>query len=170
MLLASLGIVLALLPSAAFAQGQIMLVGQILRKCSIVVAADPNASNVPLTAAGAQRLLVGTATQDCNGRNGYTLYILSADCLAAPTGAKLTDAVSADYLSYSVESDNPTTGGSQPVVTGLLASACTNQVMRDVTSAIIHSQVSTLYINYTGSSSLSAGTYQDILTVTMTMK
>lgn len=155
---------------ASYAGSQITLVGNVLRKCTLDVQASAAASNLQLTLSGSQQVLIGSVGQDCNGRTGYTLDVFSANCASAPAGAKLVDSVAGEYLSYSIESRNPTTGGSAPVVTNLLASSCTSQVARDVTHAIIHNESSTFYINYTGISDLGAGTYQDTVTITITAK
>jgi hypothetical protein len=155
---------------AAPAASQIALIGNVLRKCTLDAQPHTNASNLPLTAAGAQRLQIASIVQDCNGRTGYTLDVFSTNCAATPTGAKVIDPVSSEYLSYSVESRNPTTGGSDPVVTGLMATACSGQVARDVSHAIIHNQTSTFYVNFTGAPELGAGIYQDTLTITITAK
>lgn len=148
---------------------QLMLSGSVARKCTIGVATAPGADTLVLES-GIQHVLVGSVLQDCNGRRGYTLEVLSSNCLAAPQGAKLLTASSTTGLSYSVEAHNPTNGGSAAVVTGLLSAACSGQIARDVTHALIKGEASTLYVNYTGGSGLDAGIYQDILTISITTK
>jgi hypothetical protein len=153
------------------AANQILLQGTVAQNCTINVTANPSASNLPLTASGAQHVTVGTVLQSCNKKNGYTLVVTSANCASpVPTGAKVYDSVSGDYLSYSAEFTNPTTGGSASDVTGLLGSACSGQNGRDVTNAKISNETSTVYVNFTGSSTLSAATYTDTLTITMNVK
>ncbi len=154
----------------AWGANQILLSGNVLQKCTLATTPDANASNLALSASGTQRIRIGTVLQDCNGRTDYTIQVFSSNCLATPVGAKVVGSVSADYLPYSVEAENPTTGGSAPLVTGLLSSACVNQVARDVTHGNIKNESSTLFISYTGSSLLSAGTYQDTLTITLSAK
>ena len=146
---------------------QITMTGSVAQNCTINVTADPNASALNLTATGTQRIQVGTVLQNCNKRAGYSIAVTSTNCAAAPTGAKLVGTVSGDTLAYAVESDNPTTGGSSATVTGLLASACTGQNARAVSNAKISAENSTVFISYTGSTSLSADSYQDTLTFTM---
>lgn len=148
---------------------QLMLSGSVAKKCTIAVTAAPEAATLALEA-GVQHVPIGSVLQDCNGRRGYTLEVLSSNCLAAPQGAKLLTGSSASGLSYSVEAHNPTNGGSAAVVTGLLSTACTGQIARDVTHALIKDETSTLYVNYTGGSGLDAGLYQDVLTISLTTK
>lgn len=148
----------------------IQLQGTAAQNCTIDVTADAAASTLPLTTAGAQRIQVGTVTQNCNKKAGYTLSVTSANCAAAPTGGKVVDAAVGESLSYSGEFANPTTGGSTASVTGLLASACSSQVARDVTNAKIASEISTVFVNFTGDAALAAGTYTDTLTVVLAVK
>lgn len=148
----------------------ILLQSTVAASCTVNVNADAGALNLPLTTAGAQRVQVGTAEQSCNKKVGYTLTVASANCAAAPIGAKVVDSVSAELLSYSAEFANPTTGGSTASVTGLLASACAGQTGRDVTNWKASAENSTVFINFTGSTGLAAGTYQDTLTLTMNVK
>lgn len=153
------------------AANQILLQGTVPQNCTISVTANSNASNLPLTTTGNQHVLVGTVLQSCNKKNGYTLVVTSANCASpAPTGAKVYDTVSGDYLPYSAEFTNPTTGGSAADVPGLLASSCSGQNGRDVTNAKVSSETSSVYVNFAGSSTLSAATYQDTLTITMNVK
>jgi hypothetical protein len=156
-------------PGDAAAQ-DILLQGTAAQNCTISVSADPAATALPLTTTGAQRVQVGTVTQNCNKKAGYTLSVTSINCAAAPTGAKLVDAVGGETLAYSGEFANPTTGGSTASVTGLLASSCSSQVGRDVTNAKISGEVSTVYVNFTGNAGLGAGTYTDTLTVALAVK
>lgn len=148
----------------------IQLQGIAAQNCTIDVTADAAASTLPLTTAGAQRIQVGTVTQTCNKKAGYTLSVTSSNCAAAPTGGKVVDAVAGEHLSYSGEFANPTTGGSTASVTGLLASACSSQVARDVTNAKISGEISTVFVNFTGDAALGAGTYTDTLTVVLAVK
>lgn len=152
------------------AANDILLQGAVAQNCTIDVTAEAAAANLPLTTAGAQRVQVGAVQQNCNKKVGYTLAVTSATCATAPTGAKVSDSVSGEYIAYSGEFANPTTGGSQASVTGLLASACDAQVGRDVTNAKIVGESSTVFVNFTGDAGLAAGTYQDTLTITMNVK
>jgi len=155
--------------SSAQSANQIQLVGNVSRKCTLNATPDPGSSNLALTLSGPQRVLIGTITQDCNGRVDFLMQVFSANCVNAPAGAKLVDPTSEEFVHYTVESENPTSGGSAPLATGLLDSACTNQVAREVTQGRIRDEISTFYVRYTGSPILSAGTYQDTLTITLTV-
>lgn len=152
------------------AANQILLQGTVAQNCTINVSTEPGAGNLPLTTTGAQRVQVGIVNQSCNKKVGYTLDVTSANCAAAPAGAKVIDAVSAELLAFSAEFNNPTTGGSTATVTGLLASACGGQTGRNVTNAKITNENSNVFVNFTGDPALGAGTYQDTLTVTMNVK
>lgn len=152
------------------AANQIILVGTVAQNCTLNVTPSAGASNLPLTTTGAQHIQVGTVLQSCNKKAGYTITIDSANCATAPTGAKVSDSVSGENLSYSAEFQNPTTGGSAADVPGLLATSCTGPIARDVNNAKISSESSTVFVNFTGSSSLAAGTYQDTLTISMNVR
>lgn len=148
------------------AASDIFLSGYVPGVCTIAVTEDAQAVSLPVTATGPQRVRVGTVLQTCNGRRTYVLLATSRNCAAAPAGGKLLNADS-DRLPYSVEFNNPTTGSSEPVVTGLLESACTNQVGRHVQSSRITNETSTVYVNFTGASDLAAGTYEDVVTISI---
>lgn len=153
---------------SAAAAATLTLTGSITQNCTVNVTADPGATTLNLTAAGAQRVQVGTVSQSCNKKAGYTIAVTSSHCASpTPAGAKLQGSVGSETLRYSVESNNPTTGGSTATVTGLLATSCTNQNARTVTNAKINGENSTFFVNYTGDSTLAADTYQDTLTITM---
>lgn len=147
-----------------------ILQSTVAQNCTITATPSAGATNLSLTTTGAQHIEVGTVAQSCNNKNGYTLSLTSANCAATPAGAKVSDSVSGEYLSYSGEFINPTTGGSSADVMGLLASSCAAANGRDVTNAKIGNETSTLYVNFTGSATLAAGTYQDTLTISITMK
>lgn len=152
------------------AANTILLQGTVAHSCSIEVTTDTAAASLPLTSAGAQRVRVGSVQQNCNKRVGYSISVTSQNCAAQPTGAKVIDPASNEHLVYSTEFQNPTTGGSQPSVTGLLSQACSGQFGRDVAGAKVSGEVSTVFVNFTGAPSLSAGTYQDTLTLTMNVR
>ena len=158
-------------PGNSLASDQVILLqGVVSAKCSIVITADPAASALPLDITGAQRVKVGTVLQNCNKLTGFALKVESATCATSPVGAKVLDPVSGESVRYSVEFNNPTTGGSQATVASLLGSTCQAAVGREVTSAKIVTESSLVYVNYTGSPLLAAGTYQDTLTVTLNLK
>jgi hypothetical protein len=155
-------------PASASAQSTILLQGVVSAQCSIVVTALAAASALSLTSVGAQRVQVGTVLQNCNKKTGYNLAVTSANCATpTPVGAKVLGTAAGYTVPYSVEFDNPATGGSQTTVTSLLASACTAAVGRGVTSALIVGETSTVWVNYTGNALLAADTYLDTLTIVM---
>lgn len=157
-------------PRPVQAASQIYLQGVVAANCTIVVTAYTAASALPLSSVTPQRILVGSIVQNCNKPSGYTLVVGSANCPAATPGAKVTDAVSGESVPYSVEFNNPTTGGSRAVVAGLLASTCLAAIGRDVLNSKIVNEASSVFVNYTGSVLLAAGTYQDTLTITLNLK
>lgn len=151
----------------ADAASQITLTGTVAPNCTISVTPNPSAANLNLTD-GAQHVTVGTVVQSCNKKSGYTIAVTSANCASpSPNGAKLVGSSGGEKLTYSVESHNPSTGGSTPTVTGLLASSCSGQNARVVSNTKISAETSTMFVNYTGNASLGADTYQDTLTFTM---
>jgi len=152
------------------AANQILLQGTVAQNCTINVTTDPGASALPLTTPGSQRVQVGWVAQSCNKKSGYTLTVSSATCAATPVGAKAVDTVSSEFLAYSAEFTNPTTGGSSAGVTGLLATACGGQIARDVANSKINNENSVVFVNFTGDPGLSAGTYRDTLTISMNVK
>lgn len=135
--------------------------------CSLGFTATPQAVLLPVTTVSAQRVQVGTVSQNCNGTISYVLVVASADCVASPAGAKLQDPTSREFVAYSVEFSNPYAYGGPLSVTGLLANACANAVGRDVNFAKVNHEDSAVFINFTGVSSLAAGTYSDTLSVTL---
>lgn len=172
-LLALVGVLfLAYSPARSQDTGSINLIGTVARNCTIIVTATTSALNLDL-GNGNRRIQVGNALQNCNRRAGYQLHVLSDNCETGTLGAKLVGTVDAETLRYSVEFNNPTTGGSQAAVTGLLAAACSSAsavIGRDVTNARIYGETSRIYVNYTGNSGLAADSYTDTLTITMVVK
>ncbi len=138
-------------------------------RCSFSLSAAPSAVLLPLTAAAAQRIQVGTVVQDCGDKASYRLIVASGNCLQFPAGAKLKDPATAEYVRYSVEFDNPASGGSSPIVAGLLAASCGDAAGRDVVRARVEGESSLVFINFTGSNLLAAGTYADTLSVTLSL-
>jgi spore coat protein U-like protein len=137
--------------------------------CSLIFNAAPLAMLLPITAVTPQRIQVGTLIQDCSGNASFSLVVASGNCPHSPTGAKLMDPITLEFVRYSVEFDNPTTGGSLPIITGLLAAACSGADGRDVIKAKISNESSAIFLNFTGSDLLAAGTYSDTLSVKLNM-
>jgi hypothetical protein len=148
----------------------VLLQGAVAQNCTLSVSTASGASSLPLTTAGAQHVQVGSAAQTCNKKIGYTLTVTSLNCASGSAGAKVIDPASNEVLRYTAEFNNPTAGGSQATVTNLLQSACTGQVARDVSSWKAFNESSSIFVNFSGDATLAAGTYQDTLTVTMTVK
>lgn len=158
----------------AFAQqsGNIPLAATVAQNCTITVTPTAAASNLDLSE-GARRVLVANLLQNCNKKAGYRLTVDSDNCSAGTPGAKLVGATpSPDQLSYSVEFNNPTTGGSQAAVTGLLSTQCTGDayiLARDVSGEKVKDETSDIYVNYAGDSGLAADSYSDVVRITMTV-
>lgn len=152
--------------------GTINLIGTVSQQCSVIVTPSSQAANLDLSS-GNKRVEIGTALQNCNKKAGYTLHVLSQNCTVGTPGAKLIGTVAGETLRYSVEFNNPPTGGSQTVVTGLLATACSGAaavIGRDVTNQKIHDEISRIFVNYTGDSGLASDSYTDTLTITLVTK
>ncbi|MCX5786976.1 MAG: hypothetical protein NTX64_00475 [Elusimicrobia bacterium] len=130
--------------------------------CTFAFNANPLAMLLPVTSATPQRI-------QGNGNASYSLVVASGNCLLSQAGAKLMDSSTMGSVRYSVEFDNPATGGSQPVVTGLLATSCSNADGRDVAKTKISNESSAVFINFTGSTLLWSGTYGDTLSLTLNM-
>lgn len=148
----------------------ILLSGTVLGKCTIAVTSTPEATNLNIISPTSQRIQIGSVVQNCNGRRSYIVTMTSMNCATAPAGGKMLDPLSGDYLSYSGEFANPTTGGSSPSVTGLLATSCTGQTGRSVTNGNIANETSTVFVNFIGSPTLGAGVYQDTVTISLNMQ
>ena len=75
----------------------------------------------------------------------------------------------AEFVRYTVEFDNKAIGGGIGIVSGLLAQACGGQVGRDESmgDGLLSSDV---FINYSGVTTLAAGSYSDTLRVTLNLK
>lgn len=172
--LLSLALGLFLIPVPVLAQqtGNVPLAGSVAQNCTISVTPTAEASNLDLSD-GAKRVRVGDVLQNCNKKAGYRLTVGSDNCSTGTPGAKLIGALaSPENLRYSVEFNNPTTGGSQAIVTGLLSDQCTGDTYilgRAVAGAKIRNETSNIYINYTGDSGLAADSYTDIVRLTMTV-
>ncbi|MBM3536043.1 MAG: hypothetical protein FJX60_23780 [Alphaproteobacteria bacterium] len=149
------------------ASTSILLSGVIPGKCTIDVNSSSRAGDLPIASPGPHRVQIGSVTQNCNGRRSYALSISSANCTQSPTGGKLIEPGSGSYLPYSGEFNNPTTGGSAPVVTGLLESSCIAQIGRRVEQGVIANEVSAVYVNFIASETMASGTYQDTVTISI---
>ena len=163
------------IPSLAQAQqtGNINVHGSIGLSCTITVTDDNVNLNLAVSTAGLGTK-IGSILQNCNKLAGYDLTVSSANCTTGTPGAKMIGAapVNPENLPYSVSFFNPTTGSSTANVTGLLGGACTGPLIiegRTVTNAKINNETSNVYASYTANGSLSADSYSDVLTITMTV-
>lgn len=148
----------------------ILISGTVAGKCSINVSSTSQAVELPITSPQAHRIMIGSALQDCNGTRSFIVSITSMNCAVAPAGGKVLNSESGEFLSYTAEFVNPATGGSSPDVTRLLESSCVGQVGREVTHGKVTNETSQIYLNFTGSSDIGAGTYQDIVTISLNMQ
>lgn len=158
--------------SLAQEAGTITLIGTVSQQCNLLVTAAPVASNLDLSS-GNKRIQIGSVVQNCNKRAGYTLHVQSQNCAGGTPGAKLIGTIYGESLRYSVEFNNPTTGGSQATVTGLLADACSGAaavIGRNVTNSQIKEETSFVFVNYSGNSQLAADSYTDTITITLVVK
>lgn len=160
-------------PAAAQQTGNIPLAATVAQNCTISVTPTAAASDLDLSD-GAKRILVGSILQNCNKKAGYRLTVGSDNCATGTPGAKLIGAGSSpEELAYSVEFNNPTTGGSTATVTDLLSTQCSGDTYilgRDVAGVKISAEESDVYVNYTGDSGLAADSYSDVIRLTMTVK
>ena len=161
--------------------------------CNIVVNQTAGALTLNLETGGAVRQQAGTVTATCNKKAGFTLSVASANCSSIPVngvgvpesptaGAKMLDTLvpvaDSDWIQFSIEFAN--VGGATWTVdqasrTLLLNANCPGApgaLGNTVTGKVTGDQlVSTLFVNFTGAAAgtLSAGTYEDVVTVTMTV-
>ena len=138
------------------------------KQCTLSFNAASNAQALPITSVAYQHIQVGTVLQDCNNAHGYTLVVGSYNCPFSPSGAKLTDSISGDFVRYSVEFDNKDTGHGISIVSGLLTQTCAQQIARDQHSANDNLS-SDVFVNFTGVALLGEGTYSDTLSVTLNL-
>ncbi len=161
-----------LAPPLATAQqtGNIPLSGTMAQNCTITVTATALASALSLSD-GAKHALIGHIIQNCNKKAGYQITIDSDNCGTGTPGAKLIGlATTPESLNYSVEFNNPTTGGSTATVTDLLSTACTGDTYvlgRATSGEKISNESTAVYANYSGDSLLAADSYTDTLRITM---
>lgn len=164
--------------------GQIAVSASVDQSCGIATAADPGLPSTlsrALTTPGSQVVIVGSVTQTCNKRAGFTLTVSSLNCataalgsLAPAIGAKLINGSPGgeEYQMYSVAFTNPS--GASP--SGLLATICAPALGREVTGFKVAGEISTIAIAFTtgvnevGGDIAGAGTFSDTLTVEMTVK
>jgi hypothetical protein len=169
--------------SNAALEGTINVTAAVPQNCSITTAADSGLATAlatALTTTGSQTVTVGSVSQTCNKKAGYTLTVTSSNCATttvgsatATAGAKLINSAagSEEYQLYSVGFTNPSGSTS-----GLLASSCTAATGRDVTGTKVSNQSSSIVINFTtgvngvNGDIAGAGTFSDTLTIDMTVK
>ncbi|WP_455382918.1 hypothetical protein [Salinispira pacifica] len=151
--------------AGAFAQttGTLTLQGTVPGILSITVTPAGAASNLDLTT-DVSNLTVATVTERSNQKAGYTVTVQSANAAASGGNTayfESTDAAVSDTLNYTL-----TYGGTPVSFTSGLAT------VTDTTSKTLGTGTTkNLNISYTGSTNfLTASTYQDTLTFTITAK
>ena len=139
--------------------------GTVAENCTVDVQPGGSYNNLPLTVGGT--VAVGTVVLRCNKRQGYRLSVDSAGCTAnADNNAVLRNTdVTTEIIDYTVNlSSNP---GAIGDLTSLLSGGCSQQAY-NYTNKIWPAPVTTnIAVVFTGSADYSAGTYEDVLTVTM---
>jgi spore coat protein U-like protein len=151
--------------------GTINVSAIVAQACSITTARDGSLGttlSTALSASGSQTVTVGSVTQNCNKKAGYTLTVASTNCVAG-TGAKLVNTTADEYQAYSVTFQNP----SSDTQANLLASTCDPANGRVVANTKVSGDSSTIAIVFTpgvnGSPGAlpAAGTFSDTLTINM---
>jgi len=143
----------------AATSGNLTLTGTVAQNLSITVTPAAVASALDLTTAQ-NNLAVATITEVSNSHLGYTVTVSSANAVSASSSTPdFTSATSPDTLAYSL-----TYGGTPVAFTSGIATVTT------ATAKTPAGGVSnTLGLTYDGSTAnLSAGTYSDTLTFTIT--
>jgi spore coat protein U-like protein len=143
--------------------------GAAAKECKLSFNSSPSGAALSLDTPAFRHIQVGTVLEKCNERGGYFLLVESGHCPAAPAGAKLMDAATGEFVRYSVEFDNKGERGAISIVSGLLGRACTGQIARNESDPDGHAS-SDVFIDYTGATTLAAGTYDDTLSVTLNLK
>ena len=131
--------------------GTLNLSGTILSLVSIVVTANSSASNLDLTS-NQTDLLVGTVSESSNALLGYRIKAKSTN------GSKLKHTAAADAVNYTIKYG---TGASTTLTT-------VDQVAKtQSTAGVYNNVVSNVTLSYTGSATLTAGSYSDGITFTI---
>ena len=153
---------------AATATDTLTIRGTAGAACSISITPTADATALAITTPTLQTINVGRVLQTCNNATGYTLDVSSANCLAG-VGARLNDGAG-HFLAYSVNADNTQPPDGTWEVTGLLNSVngCAAPPHARVVGSAVTADHSDLGVVFTGNATLFPGTYQDIITVTMT--
>ncbi len=130
--------------------GTLTLSGSISAVISIVVNPLAAASTLNLTA-NQTDLAVATVDENSNAVNGYKITASSAN------NGQIKHATLADNVGYTMKYD----GGSAVTLT------TSAQDVKTVGSGGVYADTSNVSISYTGSSSLTAGAYSDVITFTI---
>jgi hypothetical protein len=155
-----LGIPAVLDTAHAAKSGSIVLTGTIAQNCSITVTPASAASTLTLTATQTN-LNVGSVVEQCNDFKGYKITVASTNNPSQGSGnftGILQGATSGntDTISYTVAYGQ--TSNVVPASTSLAESVTTKQLTATTNS---------VFISYTGVTTLGADTYSDTLTLTM---
>jgi hypothetical protein len=146
-------------PAHASTQGSIVLSGTVQQNCNITVTATPAAGSLTLTGTGTSTVNVGSVVETCNDFKGYKITVASTNN-ASQSGSNFdgilkgattnTDTVTYT-VAYGVSTSLVPTSGTAETVSGKNIAGTTNSV----------------FVAFTGNTSLGADTYTDTLTLTM---
>lgn len=158
-------------PAFAATTGTLTLSGTVAAvSCSITVTAEGTANvNLPISDTSVlHKVKVGNVAQTCNNPGGYDLFVTSFNCAS---GALLSDGAS-HTLHYSVNADStpqPPDETDPYDTVGMLQSGCgAPNTARHVAAGTGVAEHTSLQVQYTTPGTpLAAGTYGDVLTVTM---
>jgi len=149
-------LLLAAPQTEAATTGTISITGTIPLSCNISVNSQAIAGSLDLTVSQTN-LTVASVTESCNNKTGYKVTVATQN---GATGG-LLKGVSGnnDTVAYGVTYN----GVSQTFSTG--TATATNTSVKSLAGGITKS----LGITYTGAPAINAGTYTDVLTLTMTI-
>lgn len=155
-------------PSQAGLTGTINLTGAVASNCNVVVTASGGAtldSTLSTGATASTPIQVGSVVETCNDPKGYVITVASLNGVNGTlTTGLLKGAVSGnpDTVPYNIAYGATTPGTAVTLAAGSgTASTATKKTPAGGTT-------NNVFINFTGNSNLSADTYTDTLTVTMT--
>lgn len=150
-LLAISAVLLAIPAAHSATSGTLTLSGTIGSIISIVVTPNAAASSLDLTSSQTD-LLVGTVSESSNAINGYRILAKSTNA------SKIKHSTASDFVGYTMKYG----GGSAVTLT------TSDQAVKNQTVGGNYNGVSSnVTVSYTGSSSLTAGSYSDLITFTI---
>jgi hypothetical protein len=167
------GLIPSLADAADIRTGNIVVRGVKGEHCTITVTDDNVTLDLEVsTPPGGTK--IGSVLQNCNKQAGYTLTLSSVNCETGADGGKMASLVTTptEYMPYSI-TFAPDAGTSHATATNLLGAGCSgnsNVLARDVTNERVDGQRSNVFAVFNAVASLSADSYTDTLTITMTVK